>query len=168
MPFPSRRCPSQLGTYISSEAGFVPRPDDLFVPRDPKTPYLSKLSHQGNVPDLRHFELVEFPVEVDIHVISDEVAPLAAGPEGDALLGDVDRLAAGPRLAVHPDLEVVHGGDLLLELGELVVQFPPPELNISSAELEFSVNLKWIYCLCLKTILDSFKAHLPQFHLCPL
>ena len=86
--------------------------------------------------------MVEFPVEVDIHVIPDEVASLAAGPEGDALLGDVDGLAAGPGLAVHPDLEVVHGGDLLLELGELVVQFPPPELNISSAELEFSVNLK--------------------------
>ena len=91
--------------------------------------------------NLWHFELVKFPVEIDIYVVPDEVTALPAGPEGDALLGDVDGLIAGPSLAVHPDLEVIHGGDLFLELGELVVQLPPPELNISSAELELSVNL---------------------------
>ena len=79
----------------------------MFVPGDPETPIKAKT--RIYTPDLRHFELVQFPIEVDIHVIPDEVTALAAGPEGDALLGDVDGLGAGPGLAVHPDLEVVHG-----------------------------------------------------------
>ena len=29
-------------------------------------------------------------------------------PEGDALVGDVDGVRAGPPLVVHPDLQVVH------------------------------------------------------------
>ena len=90
---------------------------------------------------LGHLQLVHLPVQREVHVVPDEVAALPAGPVGEALLVDVERLRAGPRLAVHPDLEVVHAGDLLLQLGQLGVQLAPPELHIANSQLELLVHL---------------------------
>ena len=91
---------------------------------------------------LGHLQLVHLPVQREVHVVPDEVAALPAGPVGQALLVDVERLRAGPRLAVHPDLEVVHAGDFFLELSQLGVEFSSPELDISNPELELLIDLQ--------------------------
>ena len=98
---------------------------------------VARLTQQG----LRHLELVHLLVQGHVHVVPDQVAALPARPVGEALLVDVDGLRAGLGLAVHADLEVVHAGDLLLQLGQLRVQFAPPELDISNSQLELLVHL---------------------------
>ena len=113
---------------------------------------------------LRHFELIEFPVQRYINIIPDKVTSLSSSPEyiinqsfvtmihstpvllpeRHALLGDVDGLSAGPCLTVHPDLQIGHVGDLVLELTELVIQLSSPELNISCPQLELCINLNLV------------------------